>query len=143
MTQKAGRRWPVGRRTLAVATGQCARTTLARVVRGSAKAGAEMQTARILNVSPPTWTYKACALFALQSIYLSSECGFGVSLIRLSPSPLSCFLYESASIFAWGKKPVSTSRRVSSVTHRYAAIAPDARAFLRVWERGSYAATEA
>ena len=79
MTQKAGRRWPVGRRTPAVATGQCAGTTLARVVRGSAKAGAEMQTARILNVSPPTWRYKSCALFALQSIYLNSECGFGVS----------------------------------------------------------------
>ena len=43
----------MGRRTPAVATGQCAGTTLARVVRGSAKAGAEMQTARILNVSPP------------------------------------------------------------------------------------------
>ena len=71
--------WPVGRRTPAVATGQCAGTTLARVVRGSAKAGAEMQTARILNVSPPTWRYKSCALFALQSIYLNSECGFGVS----------------------------------------------------------------
>ena len=70
MTQKAGRRWLVGRRTPAVATGQCAGTTLARVVRGSAKAGAEMQTARILNVSPPMWTYKSCALFALQSIYL-------------------------------------------------------------------------
>ena len=79
MTQKAGRRWLVGRRTPAVATGQCAGTTLARVVRGSAKAGAEMQTARILNVSPPTWRYKSCALFALQSIYLNSECGFGVS----------------------------------------------------------------
>ncbi len=69
----------MGRRTPAVATGQCAGTTLARVVRGSAKAGAEMQTARILNVSPPTWRYKSCALFALQSIYLNSECGFGVS----------------------------------------------------------------
>ena len=79
MTQEAGRRWPVGRRTPAVATGQCAGTTLARAVRGSAKAGAEMQTARILNVSPPTWRYKSCALFALQSIYLNSECGFGVS----------------------------------------------------------------
>ena len=58
----------MGRRTPAVATGQCAGTTLARVVRGSAKAGAEMQTARILNVSPPTWRYKSCALFALQYI---------------------------------------------------------------------------
>ena len=73
MTQKAGRRWPVGRRTLAVATGQRAGTTLARVVRGSAKAGAEMQTARILNVSPLTWRYKSCALFALQSIELKAQ----------------------------------------------------------------------
>ena len=72
----------MGRRTPAVATGQCAGTTLARVVRGSAKAGAEMQTARILNVSPPMWTYKSCALFALQSIYLKSECGFGVPAFR-------------------------------------------------------------
>ena len=69
----------MGRRTPAVATGQCAGTTLARVVRGSAKAGAEMQTARILNVSPPTWRYKACALFALQSIYLK----FRVRIWRL------------------------------------------------------------
>ena len=80
MMQKAGRRWPVGRCTLAVATGQCAGTTLARVVRGSAKAGAEMQTAHILNVSPPTWRgYKSCALFALQSIYLK----FRVRIWRL------------------------------------------------------------
>ena len=70
MTQKAGRRWLVGRRTAVVATGQCAGTTLARVVRGSAKAGAEMQTAHILNVSPPAWTYKSCALFALQSMLI-------------------------------------------------------------------------
>ena len=31
---------------------------------------------------------------------------------------------------------------VSSATHRYAAIAPDARAFLRTWEHGSYAASK-
>ena len=36
---------------------------------------------------------------------------------------------------------VAVVAHVSSVTHRYAAIA-DARAFLRVWERGSYAATK-
>ena len=39
----------MGRRTPAVATGQCAGTTLARVVRGSAKAGAEMQTALVFD----------------------------------------------------------------------------------------------
>jgi hypothetical protein len=64
---------PWNPRTLAVTTSQCAGTTLACVVRGSAKAGAEMQTARILNVSPLTWRYKACALFALQSIYLKTQ----------------------------------------------------------------------
>ena len=69
MTQKAGRRWPVGRRTPAVATGQCAGTTLARVVRGSAKAGAEMQTARILYIVPHIWRYKSCALFADIPLY--------------------------------------------------------------------------
>ena len=31
---------------------------------------------------------------------------------------------------------------VSSATHRYAAVAPDARAFLRTWEHGSYAASK-
>lgn len=31
---------------------------------------------------------------------------------------------------------------VSSVTHRYAAIEPDVRAFLRTWEHGSYAASK-
>ncbi len=67
------RRWPVERRTLAVTSSQCAGTTLACVVRGSAKAGAEMRTARILNVSPPMWTYKSCALFVLQSIYLKTQ----------------------------------------------------------------------
>ena len=79
MMQKPGRRWPAGRCTLAVATGQCVGHPLACVVRGSAKAGAEMQTARILNVSPPMWTYKSCALFALQSIYLK----FRVRIWRL------------------------------------------------------------
>ena len=77
MMQKPGRRWPAGRCTLAVATGQCVGHPLACVVRGSAKAGAEMQTARILNVSPPMCTYKSCALFSLQSIYLKSVCRFG------------------------------------------------------------------
>ena len=69
MMQKPGRRWPVGRRTLSVTTGQCAGTTLAYVARGSAKAAAEIRTARILYSAPPIWGYKSCALFVLQSIH--------------------------------------------------------------------------
>ncbi len=39
------------------------------VVRGSAKAAAEIRTARILYSAPPIWGYKSCALFVLQSIH--------------------------------------------------------------------------
>ena len=56
----------MGRRTLSVTTGQCAGTTLAYVARGSAKAAAEIRTARILYSAPPIWGYKSCALFVLQ-----------------------------------------------------------------------------
>ena len=59
----------MGRRTLSVTTGQCAGTTLAYVARGSAKAAAEIRTARILYSAPPIWGYKSCALFVLQSIH--------------------------------------------------------------------------
>jgi WW domain-containing oxidoreductase len=54
-------------------------------------------------------------------------------LTRLLEEPLSRAAERSG---------VAAVVHVSSVTHRYAAIAPDASAFLRTWEHGSYAASK-
>lgn len=59
----------------------------------------------------------------------------------LGPAVLTRLLEEPLSRAA-ERSGVAVVVHVSSVTHRYAAIAPDASAFLRTWEHGSYAASK-
>ena len=59
----------------------------------------------------------------------------------LGPAVLTRLLEEPLSRAA-ERSGVAAVVHVSSVTHRYAAIAPDASAFLRTWEHGSYAASK-
>ena len=77
----------------------------------------------------------------LPKSFTSEGIGAIAQINFLGPAALTRLLEEPLRRAA-ARGGAAVVAHVSSATHRYAAVAPDARAFLRTWEHGSYAASK-